>query len=121
LSKFPIFNIEGKETDAIDLPEEFKADVNQDVIHQAVVMYHASLRQGTASTKERSYVSGGGKKPYRQKGTGRARAGSTRSPLFHGGGIIFGPHPRGFGYDVPRKVKKAALRESLNSKIKDKD
>jgi large subunit ribosomal protein L4 len=93
--------------------------LNTDVIHQAVVMYRASLRQGNASTKERADVTGGGKKPYRQKGTGQARAGSSRSPLWRGGGVTFGPHPRDFGYTVPKKIKKAALRESLKAKSQD--
>ena len=120
--KFPVLDIEGKEKDTIDIPENILGGpVNQDVIHQAVVMYHASLRQGTASTKERGSVSGGGKKPWRQKGTGRARAGSTRSPLWSGGGVVFGPHPRDFGYSVPQKIRKGALKESLNAKYQDKN
>jgi large subunit ribosomal protein L4 len=81
-------------------------------------MYQACQRQGNASTKERADVSGGGAKPFRQKGTGRARAGSSRSPLWHGGGVTFGPHKRDFSYTLPKKVKKAALRESINAKIK---
>ena len=118
--KCVVLDIKGKETDSIDLPDEtFGGKVNTDVIHQAIVMYQASLRQGNASTKERGDVSGGGKKPFRQKGTGRARAGSSRSPLWHGGGVTFGPHPRDFGYTLPRKIKKAALRESLNAKYID--
>jgi large subunit ribosomal protein L4 len=80
-------------------------------------MYSANQRQGTASTKTRGEVSGGGKKPWRQKGTGRARAGSTRSPLWRGGGKIFGPHPRDHHYDIPKKVKRLAFLSSLNSKL----
>jgi large subunit ribosomal protein L4 len=80
-------------------------------------MYRANDRQGTVSTKGRAEVSGGGKKPWRQKGTGRARAGSSRSPLWKKGGITFGPKPRDFSFDVPRKVRIAALRESLNAKF----
>lgn len=114
----PIYNTSGKQTETMDLPESvFGPRINQDVIHQAVLMYQASRRQGTASTKERGMVSGGGKKPYRQKGTGRARAGSNRSPLWRKGGVVFGPHPRDFRYDLPRKIKTAALRESLNAKL----
>jgi len=117
-----ILNKQGKQTDKINLPEGvFGKRVNTDVIHQAVVMYQACQRQGTASTKERADVSGGGAKPYRQKGTGRARAGSSRSPLWHGGGVTFGPHPRNFNYTIPKKVKKAALRESLNAKFQSED
>lgn len=113
----PVFNKEGKEVNQIELPEDiFGVPVNTDVIHQAMVMYQASLRQGNASTKERGSVSGGGIKPWRQKGTGRARQGSIRSPLWRGGGVVFGPHPRDFGYSVSKKIKRVALRESLNAK-----
>jgi large subunit ribosomal protein L4 len=120
VKKLAVLDNEGSEVEKIDLPEEiFGSRLNADVIHQAVVMYQASLRQGNASTKERADVSGGGKKPYRQKGTGQARAGSSRSPLWHGGGVTFGPHPRDFGYTIPKKIKKAALRESLKAKSQD--
>ncbi len=120
--KVPVLNIEGKEIENIELPEGvFDQPVNEDVIHQAIVMYQASLRQGNASTKERGSVSGGGKKPYRQKGTGRARAGSTRSPLWKKGGIVFGPHPRDFSFSLPQKIKKVALRECLNAKYQKKN
>ena len=118
----PIFSKEGKKTEkTIDLPKDvFVPRVNTKVIHQAILMYQASLRQGNASTKERGSVSGGGKKPWRQKGTGRARQGSIRSPLWHGGGVVFGPHPRDFGYSIPRSIRQAALRESLNAKFQSK-
>jgi large subunit ribosomal protein L4 len=122
VSKFPILDLKGKEAETIELPDEiFGKTINTHVLHQAVTMYQASLRQGTASTKERGSVSGGGKKPWRQKGTGRSRQGSIRSPLWHGGGVIFGPHPRDFSYSIPKKIKKAALRESLNAKYQSKD
>ena len=123
MSSLPIFNKDGKKTEkAIELPKEvFEVPVNTKVIHQAILMYQASLRQGTASTKERGSVSGGGKKPWRQKGTGRARQGSIRSPLWHGGGVVFGPHPRDFSFSVPRRIKQAALRESLNAKFQSKE
>lgn len=118
----PIHNTQGQATETMDLPEAlFGPRVNQDIIHQAVLMYQAANRQGNASTKERGMVSGGGKKPFRQKGTGRARAGSNRSPLWHKGGVVFGPHPREFRYDIPRKIKTAALRESMNAKLIAKD
>ncbi|HBG61022.1 MAG: 50S ribosomal protein L4 [Omnitrophica WOR_2 bacterium GWF2_38_59] len=117
MSKVAVLDIKGKEKEQIDLSDIFEGRVNADVVHQAVVMYQASLRQGNASTKERAFVSGGGKKPFRQKGTGRARAGSSRSPLWHKGGIVFGPHPRDFGYTLPKKIKKAALVESLKVKV----
>jgi len=120
--KLSVLSKSGKEVDSIDLPKEiFGVPVNTDVLHQAMVMHQASLRQGNASTKERGAVSGGGKKPWRQKGTGRARAGSSRSPLWYGGGVVFGPHPRDFGYTIPKKIKRAALRESLNAKFQNKN
>ncbi|MBN1869937.1 MAG: 50S ribosomal protein L4 [Candidatus Omnitrophica bacterium] len=117
MKKLPVLDKKGNEVEKIDLPEEvFGGHLNTDVIHQAIVMYQATLRQGNVSTKERADVSGGGKKPFRQKGTGQARAGSIRSPLWHHGGIIFGPHPRDFGYTLPKRIKTAALRESLKVK-----
>ncbi|MBF0384892.1 MAG: 50S ribosomal protein L4 [Candidatus Omnitrophica bacterium] len=117
-----IVDIKGKEKGSVDLPEDvFGGRVNTDVIHQAVVKYHVSKRQGTVKTKKRSEVSGGGKKPFRQKGTGRARQGSIRSPLWVKGGIVFGPQPRDFNFPIPKKVKKIALRESLKAKIADKE
>lgn len=119
MSKVAVLDIKGNEKEDIDLSDVLEGRVNTEVLHQAIVMYQASLRQGNASTKERGYVSGGGKKPFRQKGTGRARAGSSRSPLWHGGGIVFGPHPRDFGYTLPKKIKKVALRESLKAKLSD--
>lgn len=113
----PVLNKKGKESTQIELSEDiFGKKVNQDVLHQAVVMYQASERQGTASTKTRRDVRGGGRKPYRQKGTGRARQGSIRAPQFIGGGIVFGPHPRDFGYSLPKKIRRLALKESLNAK-----
>ena len=120
--KLSVLSKSGKEVDSIELPKEiFGVPVNTDVLHQAMVMHQAALRQGNASTKERGAVSGGGKKPWRQKGTGRARAGSSRSPLWYGGGVVFGPHPRDFGYTIPKKIKRAALRESLNAKFQNKN
>ncbi|MBF0478705.1 MAG: 50S ribosomal protein L4 [Candidatus Omnitrophica bacterium] len=116
--KLPVLDINGTEVEQIDLPEGvFGGRVKSDIIHQAVVMYQACLRQGTVNTKVRKEISGGGKKPFKQKGTGQARAGSSRSPLWHKGGVVFGPHPRDFGYTIPVKVRRAALRESLNAKF----
>jgi len=113
----PIYNSKGKEVGKFELDKElFTGIVNKGVIYQFLMMYNANQRRGTASTKTRGDVSGGGKKPYKQKGTGRARAGSTRSPLWRHGGIVFGPHPRDFHYDIPKKVKKLSLVSSLNSK-----
>lgn len=119
MPKLTVYNIAGNETGAIELPEAFAKEVNDAVIHQAVVMYQANQRQGTADTKIRSEISGGNKKPFRQKGTGRARQGSSRSPLMHHGGIVFGPHPRDFSYVLPKKVRVSALRESLKAKYKE--
>ena len=122
MSKFPILNIEGKEIDSIELPDDiFGGKVKKDILHQAVIMYQATKRQGTLGVKDRGSVSGGGKKPFRQKGTGRARAGSNRSPLWADGGVVFGPVMRDFGYTLPKKIKTAALRESLAAKFQDKD
>ncbi|MFH1360272.1 MAG: 50S ribosomal protein L4 [Candidatus Omnitrophota bacterium] len=122
MSSFPIHNMDGKKIEDFDLPEKIlEGPVNRSILHQAILMYQANKRQGTASTKERGQVSGGGKKPYRQKGTGRARAGSIRSPLWRGGGTVFGPSPRDFGYEVPKKIKSVALRESLKAKLSTND
>lgn len=118
MAKLTVHDITGKETGSLQLPDNiFGVKVNEAVIHQAVVMYLANQRQGTASTKTRGEVSGGGKKPWRQKGTGRARAGSSRSPLWHKGGVVFGPHPREYGYSITKKTRIAALRASLNAKF----
>ncbi|MDE2222273.1 MAG: 50S ribosomal protein L4 [Candidatus Omnitrophica bacterium] len=115
-----VVDVKGKKASTVELPKDhFGVPVNDAVIHQAVVMYNANERQGNASTKTRKDVSGGGKKPWAQKGTGRARQGSSRSPLWKKGGIIFGPHPRDFGYGLTRKTKACALRESLNAKFLD--
>lgn len=120
INTVPMYNSKGKEVAIFELDKGlFTGEVNKGVLYQFLRMYNANQRQGNASTKTRSDVSGGGKKPWRQKGTGRARAGSTRSPLWRGGGKIFGPHPRDFHYDIPKKIKKSALLSSLNSKILD--
>lgn len=104
----------------IELPSDiFGVEVNKGILHEVVRNYLASRRQGTAVTKTRGFVSGGGRKPYRQKGTGRARAGSIRSPLWKGGGTIFGPVLRDYSYKLPKKVKWAALGAVLSSKFSD--
>jgi large subunit ribosomal protein L4 len=112
-----------KATDATDsatvLPAEiFDVKVNVPLIHQVVVAQEAAARQGTASTKRRGEVRGGGRKPYRQKGTGRARQGSTRAPQFAGGGVVFGPHPRSYEQRTPKKMKVAALRGALSDRAR---
>lgn len=112
----------GKTVDTLPINEKLWAeDINEDLLHQVVVMSLANKRAGTASTKDRSEVRGGGKKPWRQKGTGRARAGSIRSPLWRGGGVVFGPHPKDYSYSVPQKIKRKALIQALASKIKEKN
>jgi len=114
----PIYNSEGKEIDTFKLdPAVFDREVNTNAIYQLVLAYRAGQRRGLASTKTMGEVSGGGRKPWRQKGTGRARVGSIRSPLWRHGGVIFGPHPRDFSYVLPAKIKNLALKSSLNAKI----
>ena len=112
-----LFEKDGTEKGSAELPDSlFGCEVNEGIVHEAVVAYLANQRQGTASTKERSDVKGGGAKPYRQKGTGRARAGTTRSPIFRGGGVVFGPHPRNYRINLPKKVKRLALRSALSAR-----
>jgi len=116
----PIYNKAGKEVDSVKLNTSvFDGIINSEAIYQAVTAYRANQRKGLAATKTRGEVSGGGKKPWKQKGTGRARVGSTRSPLWRHGGVIFGPHPRDFSYTLPDKIKAVALKSSLNAKVKE--
>jgi large subunit ribosomal protein L4 len=111
------FSAAGDAGEAFQLPEElFDGIVNEAVLHQTVKAYLANQRQGTHSTKTRAQVAGGGKKIWRQKGTGRARQGTIRAPHWRGGGIVFGPHPRSYHQDVPRKVKALARRSAFNLK-----
>lgn len=106
----------------VTLPDGvFDGVVNQDVLHQVVTALLAHRRQGTASTKTRQTIAGGGRKPWRQKGTGRARAGSVRSPLWRGGAVIFGPQPRDYAPQVPRKLKRLAVTSALNARAGDGD
>jgi large subunit ribosomal protein L4 len=115
-----VFDIEKKKVAQVDLNDAvFGAEVNEAVVYDVVKMQMAARRSGTSSTKTRSDVSGGGKKPWRQKGTGRARAGTTRSPIWRGGGIVFGPHPRDYSFSVPKKVRKKALISVLSMKLKE--
>lgn len=107
----------GKKVGQVDLHADvFAVKPNEAVVHQVVTAQRAGERSGTAATKTRGMVSGGGTKPWRQKGTGRARAGSIRSPLWTGGGVVFGPSPRDYGKRVPRKMRRLALRSALSSK-----
>ena len=115
-----VYDIEKNKVSEIELSDAvFGAEVNETAIYEVVKMQMASKRRGTASTKVRHEVRGGGKKPWRQKGTGRARAGTIRSPLWRGGGVVFGPHPRDYSYTVPKKVKKLALVSALSMKVKE--
>ena len=115
-----ILNIENKKVGTADLSDGiFAGRVKENLFYETVKMQMANRRSGTASTKTRANVSGGGAKPWKQKGTGRARAGSNRSPLWRHGGIVFGPHPRDYSYKVPKKVSKAALMSCLALKVKD--
>ncbi|MFC1703471.1 50S ribosomal protein L4 [Candidatus Omnitrophota bacterium] len=118
----PIYDSKGKKVDSFELSKGvFDKELNSAVLYQAVLMYQANKRQGTASTKTRKDVSGGGRKPWRQKGTGRARAGSNRSPLWSGGGVVFGPHPRDFSYSLPKQIKLSALKSSVIDKLTSED
>jgi len=115
-----VFDIEKKKVSEVDLNDAvFAAEVNEAIIYDVVKMQLASRRSGTASTKTRSDVSGGGKKPWRQKGTGRARSGTSRSPIWRSGGTVFGPHPRDYSYSIPKKVRKKALISALSMKLKE--
>ena len=108
-----------KKVKDVELPTMFSAEVRPHLVHAAVVNQLANRRAGTAATKNKALVSGGGKKPFKQKGTGRARAGSSRSPLWRHGGTIFGPAPRDYSYALPKKAKRAALVDALASKVAD--
>jgi large subunit ribosomal protein L4 len=113
-----VYDIDKKKVSQIELNDAvFDAEANPDVMYEVVRMQMASKRRGTASTKERGDIRGGGKKPWRQKGTGRARSGTTRSPLWRGGGTVFGPSPRSYAYKLPKKVKKMALVSALSMKF----
>ena len=116
----PVFDLGGKVAETLSLDAAlWDGQPNRRLLTQAMHMYRSALRAGTASTKTRAHVSGGGKKPWKQKHTGRARQGSIRSPQWRHGGIVFGPHPRDFGYQLPRAMRRRALLESLKGKLQD--
>ena len=118
MSKMDVFNLEASVVNSVELSDAvFGIEPNQQVMYDAVLAYLAGLRQGTHATKTRSMVSGGGKKPFRQKGTGRARQGSTRATQWRHGGIAFGPQPRKYNLKTNRKVRKLALRSALSEKV----
>ena len=118
MANVSVYNIEGKEVGSIELNDAvFGVEVNEHLVHMAVVNQLANNRQGTQSAKTRSEVSGGGRKPWRQKGTGHARQGSTRSPQWAGGGVVFAPKPRDYSFKMNKKEKRAALCSALSSKV----
>jgi large subunit ribosomal protein L4 len=116
----PVYNSSGKVVDNVDLSDEiFGIPMNSAVVHQAMLRQNANARQGTVGVKTRGQVSGGGKKPYKQKGTGRARRGSSRSPLIRGGGVVFGPQARSYRQAMPKKMRRLAIRCVLSGKVSD--
>ncbi|MBQ9136439.1 MAG: 50S ribosomal protein L4 [Lachnospiraceae bacterium] len=120
MAKVSVYNMNGKEVGTIELNDAvFGVEVNEHLVHMAVVQQLANNRQGTQKAKTRSEVSGGGRKPWRQKGTGHARQGSTRSPQWTGGGVVFAPVPRDYSFKLNKKEKRAALKSALTSKVND--
>ena len=120
MANISVFNIEGKEVGSIELNDAvFGVNVNEHLVHMAVVAQLANKRQGTQKAKTRSEVSGGGRKPWKQKGTGHARQGSTRSPQWKGGGVVFAPTPRDYRKDLNKKEKRAALKAALSNAVAD--
>lgn len=120
MPKVAVYNISGAQVGEIELADSvFGIEPNKSVLHEAVVMQLASLRQGTHKVKGRSEVRGGGRKPWKQKGTGRARQGSIRAPQWVGGGTVFGPTPRSYAYKLPKKVRRLAIKSALSSKVLD--
>lgn len=118
MAKVSVLNIEGNQVGEIELNDAvFGVEVNENLVHMAVVSHLAAKRQGTQSAKTRAEVRGGGKKPYRQKGTGHARQGSTRAPHFTGGGVVFAPKPRDYAFKMNKKEKRAALKSALTSRV----
>lgn len=118
MPKLDVLNVSGEKIGDIDLnPGIFGIEVNESVLHDVVKNYLANQRQGTQSTKTRAEVRGGGKKPFRQKGTGRARQGTIRAPHYVGGGVAFGPKPRDYSYKLPKRVKRLALFSALSAKV----
>ena len=121
MANVSVYNIEGKEVGTIDLNDAvFGVEVNEHLVHMAVVSQLANKRQGTQKAKTRSEVSGGGTKPWRQKGTGHARQGSTRAPQWTGGGVVFAPTPRDYSFKLNKKERRAALKSALTSRVEEK-
>ena len=120
MAKVSVYNMEGKEVETIDLSDAvFGVEVNEHLVHMAVKQQLANKRQGTKKAKTRSEVSGGGRKPWRQKGTGHARQGSTRAPQWTGGGVVFAPVPRDYSFKLNKKEKRAALKSALTSRVQE--
>ena len=118
MTSVALYNQDGSQNGTVELNDAiFAVEVNQNAEYEAILRQRASLRQGTHAVKNRSAVRGGGKKPWRQKGTGRARQGSIRAPQFRGGGIVFGPTPRSYNYRLPRKVRQLAIKSALTEKV----
>ena len=118
MAKVSVYNMEGKEVETMELDDAvFGVDVNEHLVHMAVVQQLANNRQGTQKAKTRSEVRGGGRKPWRQKGTGHARQGSTRAPQWTGGGVVFAPTPRDYSFKLNKKEKRAALKSALSSRV----
>lgn len=118
MPKVALYNVQGSQVGEVELKDEiFGIEPNESVVHEAVVMQMASRRQGTHCTKSRGEVRGGGRKPWKQKGTGRARVGTIRSPLWRGGAIVFGPKPRSYSYSIPKKKRRLAMKSVLSSKV----
>ena len=114
----PVYNVQGSKIDEINLNDNiFAVKVNKTLLHEAVTMQLASLRLGTSAAKNRTLVRGGGRKPYKQKGTGQARHGSRRSPIWKGGGVVFGPTPRNYDYNLPKKARRQAIKSALSAKV----
>ena len=122
MPKIDVYNMEGKKVSDVELNDNvFGIEPNENIVHSALVNYLANQRQGTGSTKTRAEVRGGGRKPWRQKGTGRARQGSIRAPQWMKGGIALGPKPRSYKYAIPKKMRKLALKSVLTSKVEEKE
>ena len=120
MANVSVYNMEGKEVGTMELNDAvFGVKVNEHLVHMAVVQHRANMRQGTQKAKTRSEVSGGGRKPWRQKGTGHARQGSTRAPQWKGGGVVFAPVPRDYSFKMNKKEKRIALKSALTSKVQD--
>lgn len=122
MPKIDIYNVSGERIGEVTLSSKvFGVKVNEALLYEGLKAQASSRRRGSASTKERAQVRGGGRKPWRQKGTGRARAGSIRSPIWKGGGTTFGPRPRDYSYSLPRKAKRKAIKSALSAKFKEKE